>query len=198
MDVRCHCDLAPILVLGGAGFQANRPCGDIDLADLEVDELADSPSVCPPHLDYRLEPEIGAVCDQRSVLCVFEEAGTDIVLGELGKFGQTEDFRRRGKHADTEHPLQRSHLAIDCRIRGLFTLPVVNIFRYQIACDFHDPTRPEERLDMQPPASLYIIRRLPPIDAVIAEEIVGQFAHGDALMRRPDESIGADFSQTLA
>jgi hypothetical protein len=75
---------------------------------------------------------------------------------------------------------------------------MVNIFRYQIACDFHDPARPEERLYMQPPTRLYIIGCLPAIDAVIAEEIVGQFAHRDALMRRPDESIGADFSKALA
>jgi len=94
MDVAGHCDLASILVLRGAGFQANRPCGNVDLPHLEVDKFTDSPSVCSPHLDYRLEPEIGAVCDQLSILCVFEEAGTDIVLSELRKFGQTEDLWR--------------------------------------------------------------------------------------------------------
>jgi len=171
----------PSLFFGGAGFQANRPCSEVDLAHLEVDEFADSPSVCPAHLDYRLEPEIGAVCDQLLVLCVFEEAGTDVVLSELGEFGQTKDLRRRGEHADTEHPLARSHLAIDRRIGGVFTLAMVNVFRYQIACDFHDPARPEERLDMQPPAGLYIIGRLPPIDAVIAEEILRQFADSNPL-----------------
>ena len=92
MDVRGHCDLSPVLVLGGAGFQANRAGGDVDLAHLEVDEFADSPPICPTHLDYRLEPEIGAVCNQLLVLCVFEKSGTNIVLNELRKFWQTEDL----------------------------------------------------------------------------------------------------------
>ncbi len=39
MDVRGHCDLASILVLRGAGFQANRPCGNVDLLHLEVDTV---------------------------------------------------------------------------------------------------------------------------------------------------------------
>ena len=63
MDVAGHSDLASILIFSGAGLQSNRPCSDIDLAHLEIDEFADSPPVCPPHLDYCLEPEIGAVCD---------------------------------------------------------------------------------------------------------------------------------------
>ena len=113
MDVRDRRDLWPVLVVGGAGFQVNRPCGDIDLAHLEVDEFADFRPVSPSHLDYRLEPEIGAVCDQLFVLCVFEEAGTDIVFSQLGKSGQTEDLRQCSEHADTEHPLKRSHLAFE-------------------------------------------------------------------------------------
>ncbi len=104
MDVRGHCDLASILVLRGAGFQAYRPCGNVDLPHLKVDEFADSPPICSAHLDYRLEPEIGAVCDQLLVLCVFEEAGTDIVFSQLGNLKLKMDSGREVEFNARQHP----------------------------------------------------------------------------------------------
>jgi hypothetical protein len=83
----------------------------------------------------------GRTFPSRLVLCVFEEAGTDIVLSELWKFRKTKDLRRCGEHADTEHPLERSHLAIDSRIGGVLTLAMVNVLRHQIACDFQSLVR---------------------------------------------------------
>jgi hypothetical protein len=50
---------------------------------------------------------------------------------------------------------------------------------------------------MQSPASLNIIGRLPPIDAVIAKEIDGQFTYCDSLVYRPDKGVGADLSEAF-
>src|SRR6266702_4986955 len=77
-------------------------------------------------------------------------------------------------------------------------LAMVYILRYQIARHFHYSTRAKERLDMQAPASLNIIGCLPSIDAVIAEEIVGQVAYSDAFMRGTDKGVCADLGKTFA
>jgi hypothetical protein len=69
----------------------------------------------------------------------------------------------------------------------ILKLPLIDVAGDQVACDFEHAARTEERLQMQAPACLHIVQRLPPIDAVIAEEAVSKFTDCDPLVRRSDE-----------
>ncbi len=50
-----------------------------------------------------------------------------------------------------------------------------------------NPSRRKEWFEVQPPPCLHVAGCLPSVDAVVAEEIFGQFSDRDPLIDRPDE-----------
>lgn len=142
---RCaHRNLATVFVLGCAGFKADDSRIDIYVFDLELDKLADAPTVCPAHFDESSEPGVWARPDQLLVLRVLQEAFAHVVFIGLGELLESENFGRSRAHANAEHALQRRHLATDVGILSLLTQAMVYVLRYEIASNLGNRTRRKE------------------------------------------------------
>ena len=72
------------------------------------------------------------------------------------------------------HAFQARELSIDCGIAGMLLLAPVDVSLELPGVKFGCRHRAEDGFEMETPARLYIVQRPMSIDAVIAEQVVGQ------------------------
>src|ERR1017187_5456823 len=121
------------------------------------------------------------------MLSVLEEPRPHVVLRQVWERWNPVDLRWGGGEAKPVHPLQRGQFPVDGRACRALFLAFINVPGEEVTGNVHRLQSTKERLNVKPPACLYIIEAPASVHFVVPQETISQFCDGDALDFKPIE-----------
>src|SRR5439155_9068579 len=176
---------APFPVLRRSGLQANGAGLEVDLLPPEPQHLTPDPPPCDVHEGHDGLRVCGQVTTYRLELSTFEEPAPDVVLFEL--LDPRSAHELLADQPKREHPLERSQLSVDGRVRCALALALRDVRRHVGRGHMRRTAGTEDGEEVLE-AELDAVGRPVPVGLVVVAEILSQLGHGDPVRAWDDDA----------